>query len=345
MQGWQLMGLHNLHFYMRLTRRMREHILADTWTEFYREQRELLDARDNYGPPVRHVTKAQRQVQRMKLGRYEVKIDAGIGRIRDITSGEVMHSVSDPAEEARSLYVEQSRVLERLGGVDSSPLVVWDVGLGAAANAMAVIHAVEARCAAQPGVAARSLTLVSFENDMDSLLLALRHPAWFKHLRHAAPRGLLATDGWANPAAGIDWRLLRGDFGERKGEAPLPDLIFFDPFSFKTDLALWTLDAFRGLAAVCGDRAVELFTYTYSTRVRAAMLAAGWYVAQGRGTGPKAETTIALSPRAAAGSHGRQLVGNEWLAKWRRSDAQAPLGADPSDESWRATVAAHPQFC
>ena len=124
----------------------------------------------------------------------------------------------------------------------------------------------------------------------------------------------------------------------------MPDLVFFDPFSFKTNLALWTLDAFRGLASVCGDRAVELFTYTYSTRVRAAMLAAGWYVAQGRGTGPKAETTIALSPRAAAGSHGRQLVGNEWLAKWRRSDAQAPLGADPSDESWRAAVAAHPQF-
>ena len=37
-----------------------------------------------------------------------------IGRIRDTISGEVMHSVNDPAEEARSLYVEQSRLIERL---------------------------------------------------------------------------------------------------------------------------------------------------------------------------------------------------------------------------------------
>ena len=34
-----------------------------------------------------------------------------VGRIRDRTSGEVMHSVSDPIEEARTLYVDQSRVV------------------------------------------------------------------------------------------------------------------------------------------------------------------------------------------------------------------------------------------
>jgi hypothetical protein len=32
-----------------------------------------------------------------------------VGRIRDCVSGETMHSVNEPAEEARSLYVEQSR--------------------------------------------------------------------------------------------------------------------------------------------------------------------------------------------------------------------------------------------
>jgi queuine tRNA-ribosyltransferase len=338
---------------MQLMRTMREHILADDWLGFYRSQRDLLDARDSYGAPVRHVTKAQRQKLKLKLGRYEAVIRDCVGHIREMASGEVMHSVNDPAEEARSLYVEQSRLVERLTEPDAAPLVVWDVGLGAATNAMAAIQAVEAmRRSAdllQPH-AARRLTLVSFETDLDSLKLALRHPAWFKHLRHAAPRGLLADNRWSSAAAGVDWLLLRGDFNSTKFTAPLPDVIFFDPFSFKTDSALWTLAAFRELAHLLSAKAVELFTYSYSTSVRAALLAAGFYVARGRGTGPKAETTIGLTPRAAVDadgrelSHGRELLGEEWLAKWRRSDAQAPLGTDSSDASWRAALRGHPQF-
>jgi queuine tRNA-ribosyltransferase len=194
------------------------------------------------------------------------------------------------------------------------------------------------------GADRRGLDLVSFENDLDSLLLALRHPGWFKHLRHAAPRGLLAEGRWSNAAAGIDWLLLRGDFNVTKFSAPLPDIVFFDPFSFKTDDALWTMRAFRELANLFGPKAVELFTYSYSTSVRTAMLAAGFYVAKGRGTGPKAETTIALSPRAAAMPHDRGLLGEEWLGKWRRSDAQVPMGANAGDESWFEAVAKHPQF-
>jgi queuine tRNA-ribosyltransferase len=340
-QGWQLLGLHNIHFYMRLMRSMREHILADTWLSFYRSQRDVLDARDSYGRPATHVTKAQRQKLKLKLGRYEVITRDGIGQIRDMTSGEVMHPVNDPAEEARSLYVEQSRLVQRLGDPEAPPLVVWDVGLGAAANAMAAIQAVETMPMRE---GARRLNLVSFESDLNSLVLALRHPGWFKHLRHPAPPRLLAENRWTGTAAAVDWLLLSGDFTVTKFDAPLPDLIFFDPFSFKTDRALWTLAAFRELKSLCADKAVELFTYTYSTSVRAAMLAAGFYVAKGRGTGPKAETTIGLTPRAAAMPHDRELLGEEWLGKWRRSDAQAPPGIDTADESWRAAITKHPQF-
>ena len=87
-----------------------------------------------------------------------------------------------------------------------------------------------------------------------------------------------------------------------------------------------------------------MFTYTYSTSVRAALLAAGFYVAKGRGTGPKAETTIGLSPGAAAGTHGRELLGAEWLAKWGRSERQVPLGVEAGDDTWREAVSRHPQF-
>jgi queuine tRNA-ribosyltransferase len=338
--GWQLLGLHNIHFYMQLMRTMRGHILADTWLPFYQAQRDLLDARDSYGSAATQDTRAARRKLRLKRGRYEVIVRDDVGYIRDTASGEVMHSVNDPAREAHSLYVEQSRLLARLRVCAAQPLVVWDVGLGAAANAMAAILAVESSA----DTAARRLLLVSFENDLDSLKLALDHTRWFKHLRHAAPRALLSDQRWINSGSTIEWLLLSGDFAARKFEAPAPDIIFFDPFSFKTDSALWTLPAFRELARVCSEKPAELFTYTYSTSVRAAMLAAGFYVAKGRGTGPKAETTIGLSQHAANGPHDHELLGAEWLVKWRRSGAQAPFGSGAEDTSWHDAVSEHPQF-
>jgi queuine tRNA-ribosyltransferase len=326
---------------VQLMRVMREHILAGTWLPFYHSQRSVLDARDSYGKAVTHITRAARRRRELKRGRYEVIVRDDVGFIRDMTSGEVMHPVDDPAMEARLLYVEQSRLLDRLQTSEAGALVVWDVGLGAAANAMAAILAVEG---STPPAKPRNLTLVSFENDLDSLKLALDHVRWFKHLRHAAPRELLSTGRWTNRTSTIDWLLLSGDFAARKFDAPPPDIIFFDPFSFKVDSSLWTLAAFRELALVCGQKAVELYTYTFSTSVRAAMLAAGFYVAKGRGTGPKAETTIGLSPPAAAAPHAHELLGAEWLAKWRRSDAQAPHGSLAVDTSWRDAVSEHPQF-
>ncbi len=346
--GWQLLGLHNIYFYTQLMRRMREHILAGTWLGFYHAQRDVLDARDSYGSVSKRITKAERRSLGMQLGRYEVLLRGGRGHIRDKHSGEVMHSVTDPAQEARQLYVEQSRLIQRLDVAESRPLVVWDVGLGAGTNAMAAILAVEAQrgtaLAPASGAGARRLELVSFENDLDSLNLALRHPKWFCHLRHPAPRELLASGRWSSRKAAIDWTLMRGDFADCKSSAPAPDIVFFDPFSVKTDLAMWSLAAFREIAGLCADKEVELFTYSCSTSVRAAMLAAGFYVARGAGTGPKAETTIALSPRAADLMHDRDLLGADWLAKWRRSDARMPFGADPTETRWCESVAGHPQF-
>jgi queuine tRNA-ribosyltransferase len=249
--------------------------------------------------------------------------------------------VNNPAEEARSLYVEQSRLLQRLQSAHDTPLVVWDVGLGAATNAMTAIHAVESIPAQQ---LQRRLQLVSFENDLDSLHLALRHTRWFKHLRHAAPNQLLSNNRWQSDSGSIEWLLLSGDFMQRKYGAAAPDIVFFDPFSFKTDSALWTLQSFRELAQVCQHKATEIFTYTYSTRVRAALLAAGFFVAKGRATGPKLETTIALSPLAMTLPHGRELLGADWLSKWQRSDSQAPMGVDDADEAWRDAVTSHSQF-
>jgi queuine tRNA-ribosyltransferase len=79
-----------------------------------------------------------------------------------------MHPVDDPNDEARRLYVEQPRAIAK--ALRGAPLTVWDVGLGAAHNAMALIAALAA--APEGG----EVTIVSFERDTDALALALAHP-------------------------------------------------------------------------------------------------------------------------------------------------------------------------
>src|SRR5476651_1766444 len=121
------------------------------------------------------------------LGAYEVHAAwEGFASIRQIASGEIMHSRTPPMEEARRLYIEQSNLAGRVrlsaseNPESAAPLVIWDVGLGAAANAMAAILCYEEQAANDP---VRPLKIISFENDLDSLRLAFRHRRDFPYLR------------------------------------------------------------------------------------------------------------------------------------------------------------------
>lgn len=145
----------------------------------------------------------------------------------------------------------------------------------------------------------------------------------------------------------MQWTLLEGDFLDRLAEAPAPGCIYFDPFSSRTDHPLWTLGCFEKVASACGEGDVELFTYSSSTAARAAMLAAGFWVGRGDGTGPRPETTVALGPGALAGirPRGRTLLDARWLDRWRRSHAGFPtdVGSDLRAEV-AARIEGHPQF-
>src|ERR1051325_3844857 len=95
----------------------------------------------------------------VRLGDYEVqRAWEGFASIRQISSGEIMHSRNDPMDEARKLYVEQSRLAERLREDSPEPLILWDVGLGAVTNAIAALECFEQTHAKRP------LQIVSFEN-------------------------------------------------------------------------------------------------------------------------------------------------------------------------------------
>ncbi len=321
--GWQLLSFHNLRFYLRLMARIRAEIEADTFAQFHAAQRELLGDHDRDNPPLRQPRmKPPRPTER---GAFRMHTSThGFTSIQHADSGEIMHSVNQPDAEAERVYITQSRLIARaLTG--ERPLVVWDVGLGAAHNAMALVRALDAAPAHAP------VELVSFERDLDAFHLALANTGPFEHLRHPAPnilahRGRFERDRFA-------WSLVEGDFLERMAAAPRPDVLFYDPFSAKVDAPLWSLAAFRALRDLLVGP-TELFTYTASTAIRSTLLAAGFHVARGVPSGPKEETTIALilGPEVA----GHDLLGAGWLERRARSTARVP----ELDQA----IAAHPQF-
>ncbi len=270
-------------------------------------------------------------------GHYQVIArPQGYGVIRHRDSGESMHSVNEPADEARSLYVEQSGAVKIASSGDTC--AVWDVGLGAGTNAMELIHSYES-APRREGV----LRLTSFENDLTPLRLALAHPELFPHARHEAPHAICSGGTWRSDDGSIIWELLAGDFLDRLEDAPIPRVIWYDPFSYKVNTHLWSVAAFRDVLAATKGAESSLFTYSASTAVRASMLCAGWHVGRGRGSGPKAETTIAFTPQAALAVDARQsLLGRDWLARWERSDARRPIG--DLTEDFESAIRNHPQF-
>jgi queuine tRNA-ribosyltransferase len=347
--GWQLLGQHNIHFYHQLMRDIRESILSDRFEALYAEQRLILAEHDLDNGIAKVKVRA---TPAMTLGDYEVRIaPEGFGSIRH-RSGETMHSHTNPIDEARSLYSQQSQIGERVrlsrhdDPATAEPLVIWDVGLGAAANAIAAIQAYQEE--ADLG-SVRPLRMISFENDLDSLRLACRHLRHFPYLRHGGPGGLLERGEWRSKKyPGLHWQLVSGDFQESMSKAPRsPDLIYFDLFSSRTNEDAWTLAAFRRLFQACGDRDVELFTYSCSTAIRAAMLGAGFHLARGRATDAKSESTIAFTPKAlSSGTAGRhESLGTTWLARWQRSQAKYPSDIKEADvPAFERLILDHVQF-
>ncbi|MEI9952860.1 MAG: MnmC family methyltransferase [Pseudomonadota bacterium] len=266
-----------------------------------------------------------------------VTLRNGTRAVRHLGHGEVMHPSVGPWQEARALYVEQSRLAEKLQ-VEGPPLHVWDVGLGAGTNAVAALT-----CARELGLRQRrELQVVSFEIDRAPLRLALADARGFPFLQPFADAGraLLKGERWSE--ARSHWQLHLGDAAELwRGAWQPADLIFFDPFSPASNPSLWTPSAFAALRAHAredGD-GCTLFTYSAATPTRVSLLLAGFYVGTGIATGMKKETTVAATQRELL----EQPLDARWLSRWERSAAQAPHGLVLTDEIRRA-VREHRQF-
>ena len=333
--GAQLLSIHNLAFYHKLMAQMREHIFAGTFASFYREQRELLVLKDQENPSTPPKQKRRKGGQ-AQLGRYEVYTNkSGYASIRDQKSGEVMHSVNAPDQEAETLYIDQSQLRSLLLEGGDEELVIWDVGLGAGHNAMAVIRCLE-QCR-QEKDEIRPLRIISFENDLDSIRLAMKNKGQFKHLRHGAPHKVISEGQWQDDTC--TWQLIQGDFFETMEQAAPADIIYFDPFSSKIDTGLWSIEMFSKINEHHSQKKVNLFTYSASTAIRAKLLHSGFYVGKGLGSGPKSDTTIASNMSLEA----EKSLGLSWLERWQRSHRPEEL-AQSEQSAFINSIKCHPQF-
>lgn len=267
-----------------------------------------------------------------------VALPKGGHAIRHLPSGETMHPGEGPWAEANALYVDGLGLREALAA-DGPPLRVLDVGLGAGANAGALLHAAGLHAAglhAAGEAAGRALVLTSLEHDLDALRLALDEPQHFPFLAPLAPLVTALLAQGEVRRGRLWWRLLEGDALQTLAQVPPGlDAILFDPFSPKTNPTLWSEPFFARLRAAAGDGEGRLATYSTATPVRAALLAAGWYVGSGPAIGTRQETTHAATRRTAL----TQPLGARFLERWRRSPWREALGPETDRK-----LCSHPQF-
>ncbi len=280
------------------------------------------------------------------IGYQLVQLVNGAWSVHALAERETFHPVIGPVAEAEALYVRQLGLIERLRA-HAGEFVVWDVGLGAAANSLTVLRHTRA--------IPRPLRLVSFDHTLEPLRFGLAHAAQLGYFAGYEPavQQLLAgkvarfTDGVREVA----WEVRHGDFPTLLAQPaaatlPHPDAILFDAYSPARNPAMWTLPLFANLfRRLDPARPCSLATYSRSTLLRVSLLVAGFFVGAGHATGEKEETTLAANDPALIADP----LDRRWLQRARRSTSTEPLVGPVyrqtrlSDETWERLLA-HAQF-
>ena len=260
-----------------------------------------------------------------------VKTTLGVTSIRNNKVNETMHAPLGPWQEANELYIEQSHLRDHLSQNTTEEFVIYDVGLGAAANALAALH-----CAKDHD---RPIRVVSFEIDLRLLEFALEHSHEFDHFTgfESAIETVLKDRFWNEGS--VAWELLEGDFLKTIDQATHKcHLIYYDPYSPHQNKDMWTTHCFKKLKQKCHENAC-FYNYSQATPIRAALLEAGFFVGYGKPIGEKETTTQA----ACRLEDLDRPLDQRWLDRWKRSDTPLPhLCENP--EALKRSVLNHPQF-
>jgi tRNA U34 5-methylaminomethyl-2-thiouridine-forming methyltransferase MnmC len=275
-----------------------------------------------------------------------VKLASGVSSVHSLAHGETFHPVIGPVAEAEALYVRQLRLIERLRK-HRGEFVVWDVGLGAAANPLAVLRAArQRRC---------SIRMLSFDQTLEPLRFALAQSealgyisGYEVQLQTLLQRGRVV---FRDANASVEWEVVLGDFPALLTQPqaqtfPKPHAILFDAYSPAKNPAMWTQPLFANLYGLLdAERPCALPTYSRSTMLRVSLLLAGFFVGAGHATGEKEETTIAANTLDLIADP----LDHEWLERARRSTSAEPLWeplyrqACLSPATWER-LQAHAQF-
>jgi tRNA U34 5-methylaminomethyl-2-thiouridine-forming methyltransferase MnmC len=277
-----------------------------------------------------------------------VTLTNGIVSLCETENEETFHPGIGPEAEADTLYVAQLKIAERMSACGDE-FVVWDVGLGAAANAIGALKAIR-ECRGK-------LRLVSFDCTDGALRFALANAAALGYVEgyEEIIKQLLNERmvSFRCGSAEVEWEFHLADFPAfladgtaAKKNIPAPHAVMFDAYSPSTNPSMWTLPLFSSLYnAISPERPCSLSTYSRSTMLRVSLMLAGFYVGSGEPTGQKDETTIAANrPDLIA-----RPLARKWLERVRISTGAEPLHensyrqAPITDESWERLIA-HPQW-
>ncbi len=275
-----------------------------------------------------------------------VQLANGAYSLHSTTHRETFHPVIGPAAEAQALYVEQLELPRRFAE-NQGDFVLWDVGLGAAANVLTVLKALRNH----PG----RLRIVSFDHSLQPLEAGIQHAEKLGYFdEYEITAKTLLNQGqveFKNGLSTVLWQLHLGDFPTllHSNDAltwPKPHAILFDAFSPAKNAAMWTLPLFQRLYQLLDpDRACAMPTYSRSTLLRVTLLLAGFRVGTGHATGEKEETTIAANQPTLIQSP----LGQVWLKRASNSTSAEPLHQAqycqlPLSDSSRQKLLCHPQF-
>jgi tRNA U34 5-methylaminomethyl-2-thiouridine-forming methyltransferase MnmC len=275
-----------------------------------------------------------------------VKLAIGVHSVHSLAHQETFHPVIGPVAEAEALYVRQLGLAKRLQG-HTGEFVIWDVGLGAAANALTVLRETRKLEA--------SIQLVSFDNTLEPLKFALEHRDLLGYLAgYEAQLEQLVREtevAFANGKQSVNWEIHVADFPAfiAHPEAdllPKPHAIMFDAFSPAKNPEMWTEPLFANIFRLLDPkRPCALPTYSRSTMLRVTLLLAGFFVGVGHATGEKEETTIAANTLDLI----NEPLDPKWLQRAHRSGSAEPMWEPVyrqtklSVETWEK-LRSHPQF-
>lgn len=286
-----------------------------------------------------------------------VQLRNGTSSVHSLARYETFHPGIGPEAEADALYVRQLRLPERVRETWEE-FVVWDVGLGAAANALTVMRRIDEVLGSKtdsPPARAKRMRIFSFDETTEALRFALQHVAELPYLdgfeniaRELIQAGRAEFTG---TRISVRWQFECGDFpalleSPDAAHWPTPHAILFDPHSPKRNPGMWTVKLFADLYRLLDpQRPCSLATFTRSTMARAAILLGGFCAGIGHPTGFKEETTVAANRPELL----KEPLDASWLETAKRSDSAEPLWQPVYRQSRLApetlhALLQHPQF-